>query len=121
MADGLGDTEKNLAVVHLQCDADAQRFEDPFDDLHQLDLAQQRACADHIDVALVEFAVTALLGTVGTPHGLNLVAFEGERQLALMLDDVAGERHREVVAQALFANLRRGANLLVRQSGGVVA
>ncbi len=61
VADRLGDAEKNLAVVHLERHADAQRTEHPLDDFDQLDLAQQRPGADNVHVALVEFAVTALL------------------------------------------------------------
>ena len=121
MADGFGDAEQDLAVVHLQRHADAEGLEHPFDDLDQFDLAQQRARADHVDVALVEFAVAAFLRPVGAPHGLNLVAFEGERQFALMLHDVTRERHRKVVTKSFFADFRRAAHLLVRQSGGVVA
>ena len=121
MADRLGDAVEDLAVVHLQRHADAQPAEDLVDDLHQLDLAEQRARADDVDVALVEFAVAPLLRAVGTPHGLDLVAFEGEGQLALVLHDIAGEGDRQVVAQPLLADARRLAHLVVRESGGVVA
>ena len=121
MTDRLGDSEQDLAVVHLQCHADSQRPEDALDNLHQFDLAQQRARADHVDVTLIEFAVTALLGTVGSPDGLDLIAFEGEGQLALMLHDIAGKGDRQVVTQPLFADFRGLTHLVVRKSGGIVA
>ena len=121
MADGFGYAVENLAVVHLQRDADAQRREDPLDDLHQLHLAQQRARADHVHVALVEFAVTPLLRTVGTPHGLHLVTLEREGQFALMLHDIAREGDGQIVAQPLLADVRGAAQLPVRKARGVVA
>ena len=112
MADRLGDAEQDFAVVHLQRHADAQRPEHALDDLDQFDLAQQRAGADHVDVALVEFAVTAFLRPVGAPYGLDLVALEGERQFALVLYDIARERHREVVTEPLLADFRRLTHLV---------
>ena len=121
MTDGLGDAVENLAVVHLQRHADIQRLEHPLDDLHQLHLAQQRPGADHIDIALVEFAIASLLRTVGPPYGLNLVTLERESDLVLVLHDVAGERDGQVVAQPLLAHLRGVTHLFVGQSGGVVA
>ena len=121
MADRLGDAEQDFAVVHLQRHADAQRPEHALDDFDQFDLAQQRAGADHVDVALVEFAVTAFLRPVGAPYGLDLVALEGKRQFALVLYDIARERHREVVTEPLLADFRRLPHLIAGQAGGVVA
>ena len=98
-----------------------RRAKTPLDDLHQLDLAQQRARADDVDVALVELAVAPLLRTVGAPHRLHLVTLEGEGDFTLVLNHVAGERDRQVVAQALLANLREAAQVALAEPRRVVA
>ena len=107
MAANLGEPCEHLAVVDSQRHPDTEAAVDLVHDLDELELAELAAAADHIHVALVEFAVTALLGAVGAPHGLNLEALERQGYLVLVLDHVARERHREVIAQTLFANLRR--------------
>ena len=75
------------------------------DQLHELDLVQQALAADHVRIALIELAVAALLRAIRTPHGLDLVAFEGEGDLVLMLHHVACKGHGEVVAQGLLGKL----------------
>ena len=96
---------EHLAVVDLQGDADAELAEDRVHDLHQFQFVQLGAGSDHVDVALVEFAVAALLRAVCAPHGLDLEALEREGNLVLVLHHVAGEGNGEVVTQALFRSL----------------
>src|SRR5437867_11285480 len=55
--------------------------------------------AEYVNIALIEFAEAATRGTIGTPHRLNLVAFEKFRQLVLILRNHARQRHREIVTQ----------------------
>lgn len=55
---------------------------------------------DDVDVGLDELAVPAALRSFTTPGLLDLVATEGERQLAGVLQHVARERHRHVEVQA---------------------
>ena len=50
--------------------------------------------ANHVNIALVEFAETPGLGSLGAVHFANLVTPERENQLALMFGDVARQRHR---------------------------
>ena len=121
MTNHLGNTIEDLAVVHLQCHADAERLEYTLHDLHKLHLTQERLRADDIDIALVELAIATLLRTVGTPYGLHLVTLEGECNLVLVLHNVAGKRHREVVAQTLLRDLRGLTHLLIREVSSVVA
>ena len=49
---------------------------------------------NHINVALVEFAETASLGSLGAVHFANLVTPEREDQLTFMFGDIARQRHR---------------------------
>jgi hypothetical protein len=46
------------------------------------------------------------LGTIRSPNRLDLVALEGEGNIVLMLDDVAGKRDSEVIPETFFADLR---------------
>jgi hypothetical protein len=59
-----------------------------------------RACADAVNVALVELSEAAARGAVCAPDGLNLVALEEARELVAVLRDDARERHRQVVTQS---------------------
>ena len=58
-----------------------------------------RACADAVNVALIELAEAPARGAVCAPDGLNLVTLEELRELVAVLRDDARERHRQVVAQ----------------------
>ena len=103
-----GNAGKNLAVVQLDGYSDVQLAEHVVYELYELNLVYERVVAYYIGVALVELAVTALLGTVllgtvGTPHGLYLVALEGEGELVAVHHNVTGKGYGEVVAQALLA------------------
>ena len=60
---------------------------------------RQVAVAHHVDVRLGELAGAAFLRAFAAPHLLDLVAPEGERQVAGVFDDVAGERDSEVEVQ----------------------
>ena len=107
MTYGLGYSVEDFTVVELEGHIDAEVTEDMFHNLGQLEFAQQTAGTYHVDVALVEFAVPAFLGPVGTPYGLYLIAAEREGQFALMLYHVAGQRYGKVVTQTLFADVCR--------------
>src|SRR5687767_2241802 len=48
-------------------------------------LDDRRCRAQSVDVALVELAEPSARRTIGTPHGLNLIAFPELRQLVLVL------------------------------------
>ena len=59
----------------------------------------ERALGAHdVDVALVELAEASLLRAVGAPHGLDLVALEGQGQ-ARVHGHHTGQGHGEVVAE----------------------
>ena len=75
--DDLGDAREDLAVVDLDFYTDAQAREYGIDNLHKLYLVEERVGAYDIGIALVELTVTTLLGSVSSPYGLYLVAFEG--------------------------------------------
>ena len=102
--DHLGDTSQDLAVVDLDLHTHTETGEHGVDDLHQFHLVEQRVRAHHIAIELIELTIAALLGTVGTPHGLHLIALEGQLQFLAVHHHIAGERHGEVVAQTFFAD-----------------
>jgi len=62
-------------------------------------VGSQLTHVDDVDVALGELAVAPLLGALTTPYRLDLVAAEGERQLAGVLEHIASERDRQVEVQ----------------------
>ncbi len=76
-AQGLGDYQRDFDVV-------AER---------------QFAVAHDVDIRLGELAGAALLRTLTAPDLLDLVAAERKRKVAGVLDDVAGERDRQVEVQ----------------------
>ncbi len=96
---------EDLAVVDFHHHGDAELGEYLVGDLNQLCLVDERGAADDVGVALVEFTVAAFLRAVGAPDGLHLVTLERECDLVLVLHHKTGEGHREVVAQALLAEL----------------
>ena len=104
MADKLGDSGKHLAVVEFQDHPDAETAEHLIDHLEQFNLIDERVRADHIGVTLVELAVAAFLRTVGAPYGLDLIPFERHLEVVAVLHHIAGERHRQVVAQSLLTD-----------------
>ena len=85
--------------------ADAEAAEDVVDDLDKLQFVQHRGGTDDIDVALIEFAITAFLRTVCAPDRLNLVALEWKYYVVLVLYHIAGKRYREVIAKSFLADL----------------
>ena len=52
--------------------------------------------ADDVDVALIEFAEAALLGTFAAEYLAHLVALKGERQIVLVRRNVTRERYGQV-------------------------
>ena len=107
LAHQFGDTGQNFAVVQFHHYRYFERLERLVNHLDQFGLVQQRIAAHHIGIALIELAITSFLRTVGAPHRLNLIAFERKRQLVAMLHHITCKRHRQVVTQTFFGDLRR--------------
>ena len=105
--DDFGDTGKDLTVVNMQAHTDAETAIDLLYDLDKFQLTEQAVRTNDIHVALIELAVTSFLRTVGTPDGLNLETFEGERELFAVLYHVTRERNGQVVTQT-FLRCKRG-------------
>ena len=80
---------------------------DFFDDLNQLQFADQAVTADHIHVALVELAIAAFLRTVGTPYRLDLETLERETDFFAVLHYVPCERNGQVISQTFLRRQRR--------------
>ena len=99
LADDLSDTGKDLPVVDHDRHADAELGEHGVDDLHQLDLIEQRVAAYDIGIALIELTVAAFLGAVSAPYGLNLIALERKLELLTVHDDIACERHGQIITR----------------------
>ena len=96
---------QQLAVIELDGEfANRQPLEHRRDHRRHfgVEARRQRVLADHVDVALVELAETAALGTLAAIHALHLVAAEREGQVMLVLGHVAGQRHGQVEAQGEF-------------------
>ena len=81
---------------------DGQRGQSLVHNERNLDILVQRqgAIADYIDVDLVELAETALLGPLSAPDLLNLVALEREVEDSGVVDNITGERNRQVEVKA---------------------
>ena len=91
-----------LAVVELERQRRQGQLPEGLDHHpHHLDVVVERqlVTTDDVDVGLVELAVAAFLRALAAPGRLDLVAAEGELQLAGVLQDVTGERHGEVEVQ----------------------
>ena len=69
------------------------------DDQGRLDVAGVRRGADGVEIALPEFAVTAVLRVLAAPHRPHVIALERRAEFADVLRGEAGERHRQVEAQ----------------------
>ena len=126
MTDRFGYAVQYFTVIYLECYSNAEPLENFGDDLDQIDLAEQAAAADHVDVALIELAVSPFLRPVGPPNGLDLVTLEREGYFSLMLYDIAGQRDGQVIPQPLFAQpcregVRVAVQLLVAHSAQKVA
>ena len=91
-----------LSVVELEAHRrQRQRVQRLDHHPHHLDVVVegQLVPADDVDVGLQELAVSALLRALTTPRGLDLVAPERKLEVSRVLEDVAGERHGQVVVQ----------------------
>ena len=116
-AQAFEEAAQQLAVVQLDGEiAHAQLGEHRVDDGGHLGVMAhaERVLADHVDVALVELAEAAALGTLAPVHALDLVAPEREGQVVFVLGHVAGQRHGEVEAQGQF-----GLAALFKGAGGL--
>ena len=80
---------------------------DLIDKTQQFYLIEERIGAHHVGITLEKLAVTALLRTVGPPHGLYLIAFEGKRELVAVHHHETGKGHCQVIAQPFLAKFRR--------------
>ena len=74
-----------------------------------LGLHHHRLRPDGVDITLIELPEPPLLGPVGAPDRLHLVALEELRQSGPVLRDDAGERDREVVSKREIGLARIGA------------
>ncbi len=109
-----------LAVVDLDRERpDAEIAEHAVDDGRKLGVVAHRELilADDVDVALVELAESSALRALAAIDALDLVTAEREREIVLVLGDVARERHREIEPERqigllalLHANLWTGRN-----------
>src|SRR5690606_235717 len=94
----LGDARKNFPVVEFDSEIlQSQEGESFVVDEYKFCLIEETFRTDNVDVALVEFAVTTALWPVGTPDRLNLKALKRQRDLMLVHDNVAGERHGKII------------------------
>jgi len=66
---------------------------------------RERAATDDVDVALVKFAKTALLGALAAEVAPDLGDTEGERKFIGVLDDIASERDGVIEAQSLVGGV----------------
>ena len=103
LAYSLSQSCEYLAVIDFDADVYSKTGENGVDNLHQLNLVEERVRAYHVGVTLVELTVTALLRTVSTPYGLYLITLEWQLQLVTVHDDIPCERNSKVVAQSLLA------------------
>ena len=103
LANHLRNARQNLSVVYLDADPDAETVEHSIHNLHQFHLVNQAVRTHHIGIALIKLAITALLRTVCTPHGLNLITAERKGQLITVLHHIARKGDCKVIAQTLFA------------------
>ncbi len=78
-----------------------------FNHQYNLSFTDQWISAHHIGIALIKFAIPSFLRPVGTPHGLNLVAFKRQGYFVAVHHHVAGKGNSEVVAKAEFWFLRK--------------
>ena len=99
-----GNTRENLTVVDLDLHIDTQAGEHGVDNLHQFNLVEQGVAANNIGITLIELAIATTLRTVGTPYGLNLIAFERQLEFVAVHDNIACEGHGEVVAQSFLTD-----------------
>src|SRR4029077_14506095 len=98
------DAFQHLSVVDANAElADRHFAEYAVDHAGDLGLekVRERVATDDVDVALIELAEAPALHlrVLAAPHALDLVAAEGEGELALAHRDVAREGHGEVEAQ----------------------
>ena len=101
----LEETAHQLAVVEMDRErADRELGEHRVDHRRQLRIVAHAECvlADHVDVALVELAEAAALRALAAIYALHLVAPEREREVVLVLGDIARQRHGQVEAQRQF-------------------
>ncbi len=126
----LHESQQNLPVVYPDDEpADADLRKDRLDYAGDFGIGQQaqRSVADHVDVALVEFAEPPGLRPLAAPHLLDLIAAERKGEFGEMLGDVAGQRHGEVEMQRHLGGgvlarpggqPRQGINLLLHHALG---
>ena len=74
-------------------------------DLHQLHFIEQAVGANHVGITLIELSVSTFLRTVGTPHGLNLIALKRHLQFLAVLHHETSKRHCQIVAKSFLTEL----------------
>ncbi len=80
---------------------DAELFEYMINDSGHFGIIEdvKLLAADDIDVALIKFAESALLGTLTAINLAHLIALEGENEIVLMLCNITRKRNGEVKAK----------------------
>ena len=104
-ANHFGNTGKNLAVIDFDSHTYAKAVEHLVYDLHQLYFVEQAVGANHVGITLIELSVSTFLRTVGTPHGLNLIALKRHLQFLPVLHHEASKRHCQIVAKSFLTEL----------------
>ena len=97
------ETVQYLAVVQADRErSEIQLFKNMIDDRRHLRIVikRQRLLTDHIDIALVELAETALLRTFAAEDFAHLIPLEGECQIILVLGHITGQGNGQVKPQA---------------------
>ena len=111
-ADDFGNATEDFPVVEFHRHPYAEAGKHLVDETQQFHFVEEGVGAHHVGVALEKFAVTPLLRTVGPPHGLYLITFEGKREFAAVHDHETGKGHGEVITQTFLAEFRRQAGRL---------
>src|SRR4051812_41524020 len=100
------DQREDAAIVHPDREArQLQARERVAGREDELDLRHDATDADHVDIALRELTVAALLWSLRAPHRADLDGLERLGQARMVLGVVARERNREVEAQPQVGKL----------------
>ena len=67
-----------------------------------VELQRQGFLGDNVDIGLVKLAEASFLRAFAAPDLLNLIAFKGKMQAAVVLPHVTGERYGQIEMQSHF-------------------
>ena len=95
----LADGDKKLTMVDLDYVlGKAEAAKDAVHQYYDFGVGADTGDANRISVTLPELAVAAALGALAAEYRRDMVALEGEGQLAFVLSDDARQRHGQVIA-----------------------